>query len=274
MTYLVREPAVAGLFYPHSASELRSLIDSFLSKNSNNTVLNLVGCILPHAGLAYCGHLIASLMPTLSSRSFKRLLILGPSHHIAFDGASIYAGSAYRTPLGDIPIDFQGRDGLFNALNYCRFLPSVHANEHCVEVLLPFFQMAFDHPFELLPIVTGQLSDQQLKDLTRWISEYIDADTLVVASSDFSHFYSASIAERLDECSKQAILSGSLNTLDRAVQLGDAELCGAAAVKCLMALYPNAQVQHLGYQHSGALSGDLDSVVGYHVFSYSDTNGT
>ncbi|MBN1417821.1 MAG: AmmeMemoRadiSam system protein B [Planctomycetes bacterium] len=182
----VRPPAVAGSFYPGEEAALRSQVKTLLQLARKGPEKTPVALISPHAGYAYSGQAAAYGYRTLSGRTYERAIVLGPSHRGFFRGASLPAESAYRTPLGSIPIDRQAvaaleKESLFG------HQPLAEEKEHSIEVQLPFLQEVLG-PFRLVPILIGELRDDDAETLGRAIAPLADAKTILVASSDFTHY--------------------------------------------------------------------------------------
>jgi len=184
-----RWPVWAGKFYPESASELNETIRE-LSQKAGKTTLqipknkSLKALILPHAGYIYSGWTAAHANRVLEKKQYERIIVMGPDHHIGFSNAAISDVSDYRTPLGVVKlhpdsVELRSKAGLF------RSVPASDSAEHSIEVVLPFLQYSLKD-FKLVPIVFGRVED--LKSMVDRIAEKIDGKTLLVASSDLSHY--------------------------------------------------------------------------------------
>ena len=151
----VREPAVAGLFYPANAEALRRDIESFYHEVSATTRSGTIrGIIAPHAGYIYSGYTAACGYARLAGAQYDTVVVIAPSHREYFDGVSVYHGSAYQTPLGSIPVNVALRDRLIGASRRVRASELGHGEEHSIEVHLPFLQAVLPD-FQLLPLVVG-----------------------------------------------------------------------------------------------------------------------
>ena len=264
MTDSVRLPAVAGLFYPNSARELRSFLESFKPNSTFTLKSRLKACVLPHAGLMYCGDLIANAIPYIQASAPRTIIICGPSHHHPFDGASIYDGKGYQTPLGVVPMDQSACQSLKQECAFVQHVPQAHTREHCIEVILPFLQHYCDDSFQIVPMVTGTMGKLEWLGLAHWFKTQLSDDALVIASSDFSHFNDQSTALRMDTVGKDAIMTGDPNVLLDASNQKKTALCGYYSVLAMMAGLGPSHYHHLGYHTSADISGDYESVVGYH----------
>lgn len=263
----VRKPAVAGMFYPLDPNELKrtvcALLDSVPVYPGQGQV---VGLIAPHAGYVYSGETAAQAYAQVRGTMRRHVVVVSPSHREFFDGVSVYPGDGYETPLGVIPIDAGMRERLAEEMPGLLVSTQGHGNEHALEVHLPFLQCAIGE-FTVLPLVIGHQSLEHclaLGDALGAICEGTDA--LLVASTDLSHFSPAAIAQRLD-----AVVARDIEALDpvrlmRDLEEGAAEACGGGPVSAVMRacdLLGARLPVVLGRSHSGMVTGDDQSVVGY-----------
>jgi hypothetical protein len=252
----VRRPAVAGLFYPADPAELRWTIEGLLSQAVPQPV-EPKAIIVPHAGYAYSGPVAASAYVQLSSRreAITRVVLLGPSHHVRFKGLAASSADAYSTPLGRVPLD---RSGIDAALQHAavQTLDNAHLREHSLEVQLPFLQVVL-RQFELVPLVVGQADVADLVAVldTLWGGP----ETLIVISTDLSHYHHAETARRLDAetCRVIEARRSDLLSADRA--------CGCYGLNGLLAeaARRNLPVTTVDLRNSGDTAGGRDRVVGY-----------
>lgn len=254
-----REPAVAGLFYPGDPALLRSEVERLLHAGPVPPGPAPKVLIVPHAGYPYSGPVAASAYRRLLPRhgGIERVLLLGPAHRVWLAGMALPSVSHFATPLGEIPIDQV-------AWAEARPLPGVivsdeaHRLEHSLEVQLPFLQVALGE-FALLPVVVGDCPPQ---DLGRLIDRLWGGDeTLIVVSSDLSHYRPYADARRVDAHTSERILH-------KADDLSPEEACGAAAINGLMASrHARAlSVELLDLRNSGDTAGDRSRVVGYGAY--------
>jgi hypothetical protein len=249
----VRVPAVAGTFYPSGGKELRALVRACLKTADGIGVDGKIrGLVAPHAGYVYSGIVAAAVYKQIDA-DIKTVIIIAPSHYVAFQGASIPEVSAYRTPLGDISLA-RIVSGLRKEPGFT-FVADAHIAEHSLEVQLPFLQEVLGE-FDLVPIVVGNIDP---KMLAHAILPYIKEDTLVVASSDLSHYYSYDKAIEKDSICTMAIPSLDFDRMDAC------EACGKIPVLCLMHI---AQANGwsgalIDYKNSGDTGGPKNRVVGY-----------
>lgn len=268
MTVDVREPAVAGLFYPGNPDELSQLINRFIKNVPPQSVKgNISALICPHAGYIYSGQVAAYAYQLLPYCSFDTVIIIGPSHYIPFDGVSIYDGKAYKTPLGIVPIN---RDIVGKIMDYSNkffFLPAAHQHEHSLEVQLPFLQHMRTAPFSIVPLLTGSNDATLIDSLAEAVAGACDPEkVLIIASTDLSHYHEDAIARKKDNLTLTSIQSGDIAALKIGLRQRKMEMCGAAAVLTLMTVMKTWQIpgtRLLAYANSGDVSGDISSVVGY-----------
>jgi AmmeMemoRadiSam system protein B/AmmeMemoRadiSam system protein A len=263
----IREAVVAGAFYPDEPAELSEMIEGFLSAAPESEIEGTIFAVVsPHAGYEYSGPVAAHGYKALLGRSFDTVIVIGPSHRYPFDGASIYNGKAYRTPLGDVPLDTKLIADLMDASEHIVFEPSAHENEHSVEVQLPFLQTVLEN-FKLVPMVMGGQSYEVISDVARAIAESMGKrKVLIVASTDLSHYHSRKDAKEIDGVFIDLLKKNKPAILYESLSVGRCEACGGApVVTALIAAdllgYPEITV--LSYDDSGTTSGDTERVVGY-----------
>ncbi len=262
----VRQPAVAGLFYPQDPAELAKTVDAFLSKarRSQGPPHNRppYAVVVPHAGYVYSGAIAApayQLLARFRSR-IHRVLLLGPAHRVAFQGLAAPSVAAFRTPLGTIPVDVDAIAAL-SSMPQVAIRDDAHAEEHSLEVQLPFLQRALDD-FALIPLVVGSAPPALVSDVISAMTA--TPGTLVVISSDLSHYLDYESAQRLDEGTVDAILR-----FDDAA-IADAGACGRIPIKGLLGVARSAglRAELLDRRNSGDTAGSKDRVVGYASLSF------
>jgi MEMO1 family protein len=271
MNQVVQKAQVAGMFYPADPQELSSLVESLLGqcheKPSPSTVQALIA---PHAGYIYSGATAAEAYIKISEAYYDRVLVLGPMHRQYLAGVSVFAQGFFETPLGKIEVDEVFASKLIQPDLGVQFHPPAYLLEHSIEVHLPFLQVALSAPFKLVPILIGDLSSEQLDAFAVVLRSALDCDglkTLVVASTDFSHFQSDVAARKLDQEGKSHILNADPEGLWSANHGNKTSLCGIHPVYTLLRLFHNFQPEFLAYSNSGETTQDFSSVVGYMSFS-------
>jgi AmmeMemoRadiSam system protein B len=263
-TPAVRLPAVAGQFYPADPEELRTEVNGFLAAAKIVSEKIPKAIIAPHAGYPYSGPIAGSAYACLARGRgrFKRVVLLGPSHFVAFPGLAASSASVFQSPLGPIPVDEE-------ALARARALPQVttldaaHQREHSLEVHLPFLQIALGK-FKLVPLVVG---DAEPNEVGAVLNELWDGrETCVVISSDLSHYHDYQTAQQMDR--ETALTIESLNWRD----LGGDQACGCRPIGGLLwAAKKRGLCCHtVDLRNSGDTSGSRDRVVGYGAFMFTE----
>ncbi|GLX78693.1 hypothetical protein tinsulaeT_20330 [Thalassotalea insulae] len=238
-----RQPAVAGKFYPLSAVELRHQLASFFAEHSP---VNFIpkALIVPHAGYFYSGAIAAKAYQLLENHEceFRRIALLGPSHHIALHTCAVPEDDLFITPLGEITIDKAAIEQLL-ALGLATSSDSAHHWEHSLEVQLPFLQYCLDD-FTLVPLVVGQCSPQQVMQLIAYLRR--EQNTLVVVSSDLSHYHPYAEAKIIDQQTCQQIEQYQTPLIAE-------QACGCHAINGLLtyAERENWQIDPVIYANSG-----------------------
>jgi AmmeMemoRadiSam system protein B len=255
-----RLPAVAGLFYPDDPYELRAVIQGYLDAAAQPAPQRPKAIVVPHAGYVYSGPVAASAYRGLvgHAASVGRVVLAGPSHRIPVPGIAVPEVAAFDTPLGRVPIDSDAIAGLLDLPGvFASNLP--HRMEHSLEVQLPFLQMTLGD-FALIPLAVG---DAAPGDVARVLDAcWGGPETLVVISSDLSHYLDYESARRTDQGTAGIIVA-------RSGGLGDEQACGCRVLNGLMevARRRNLRVEALDLRNSGDTSGDRSRVVGYGAFA-------
>jgi MEMO1 family protein len=263
----IRESVIAGTWYPGHPESLRSEISRYLDHARPSTIKGeLVGLIVPHAGYVYSGGVAAHAYKLLEAHRFDRVLILAPSHRASFRGASVYTLGGYRTPLGVVPLDRPLVDALLAHPSLVRFVPEADAEEHSLEIQLPFLQLLL-RDFQLTPVVMGDQSLDFCEKLGRVIADASrELRVLLVASSDLSHYHPYAEAKKLDQVVSDCVAAFDPTALHDHLKKGDCEACGAGPMMTVMfaSRFLGAnKAKLLHYANSGDVSGDTRGVVGY-----------
>ncbi len=262
MSY-TRYPAVAGMFYPEEAQALRASVEQHLANGKVTARFDqpLRAIVAPHAGYIYSGPVAGSAyrqLDQIDKSKHWRILLLGPAHRMPLRGVSVCAFDDYQTPLGRIKVSEASKE-LAAQLG---FIPEADLQEHALEVQLPFLQVQLPS-FEILPIVIGAAPPEQLAEI---LMPYLDDQTLLVISTDLSHFFSYDKALQTDATANAAIPNLDIETFQAT---GDA--CGIVGVLTAMhiARQKGWQGHFLDYQNSGDTAGDRERVVGYGAYAFS-----
>lgn len=263
---MIREPAVAGAFYPASASKLKDeLAVLFELARVREKIDGIIGVVSPHAGIVYSGKTAAYAFKSLPENKYERVIIISPSHREYFPGVSIYSGDAYKTPLGIVPLDLDAREILTSKSKFIFPGQQGHRGEHALEIQLPFLQTVLGE-FKIVPVVMGDQQKVFIDELSKRLVEIIDDKTLIVASSDLSHFYPRAEADELDSVIEKHIADFDYNGLQEDLDNGKCEACGGGAIVTMMQaadLVRKKKSKILNRTDSGEVSGDLSEVVGY-----------
>jgi AmmeMemoRadiSam system protein B len=262
----VRHQQVAGYFYPAEKEKLAADISLMLNLTKPEKIYNnIFGIVSPHAGYIYSGKTAAYAYNLLKGKSYTTVMVISPSHAEYFPGISIYDGDAYETPLGIVEINqsmverlVEGSAAIFRGLQG-------HRREHALEVQIPFLQSVINK-FKIVPIVMGDQSKRFIDELAQKISEVADDKTLVVASSDMSHFYSAVEADRLDSVVEKRINDFDYENLMKDIDTRECEACGAGPIIAMMKAASLKNINNsvvLNRSDSGDVTGDKSEVVGY-----------
>ncbi len=267
-----RKPAVAGTFYPAKANELAAMIDSFLAKGSGSSASEpLFALIAPHAGYPYSGPVAAYGYAQLRGRKFDRVVVIAPSHVEPFRFASVFDGDAYETPLGSIPVDKAFCAKLASGKGPIRLSKAGHEiegsrGEHALEVQLPFLQRTLGQ-FRLVPIVLGDQSYDTCRALGVALAKLAaGSNTLIVASSDLSHFHPSDTAVTIDRKTLRAITEWDYLSMSQNFATEVWEACGGGPIVAAMIASERLganEARLLKYANSGDTTGDRSSVVGY-----------
>lgn len=262
----VRKPAVAGYFYPADSSKLKDEVGLLLQITAGEKMPEkLFGIVAPHAGYTYSGKTAAYGFNLLDKNKVKTVIVLSPSHREYFPGVSVYEGDAYQTPLGIIPVNKKIADLLTNNSKTIFKGKEGHGQEHAIEVQLPFLQMVLDD-FEIVPVVMGDQGRLYIDELAGKIAEAADENTVVVSSSDLSHYYSGAVASQMDSIIEREINNFNYAGLQEDFEKGRCEACGAGTIIAMMKSadklkYNKSKV--LFRCDSGDTTGDKHEVVGY-----------
>ncbi|MGH6867092.1 MAG: AmmeMemoRadiSam system protein B [Methyloceanibacter sp.] len=258
----LRRPAVAGSFYPPEAAELEATVDALLSQASKCTQGELVGVVAPHAGYFYSGPVAASAFAVVgaSAQAFERVLLLGPPHYVPIQVVAATSSQAFATPLGEVEIDTDAIAMLYER-GLVKIDDGAHAPEHSLEVELPFLQRVLGR-FKLIPLLVGDASP---RDVASVINAVMDDRTLLVVSTDLSHY--------LDDASAKARDLASAESIERLdfTALGPYDACGFAALNATLYAGREAgwRIERLDLRNSGDTSGDRGRVVGYGAWVFS-----
>lgn len=278
---VVRPATQAGRFYESDARLLSHEVDSLLARHAQRSDdEDVAALIVPHAGYYFSGNVAASAYARLNpEKKYKRIFLLGPSHHEWLDGASVNGEvDYYATPLGDVKVDRETARQLIKTDSVFSCQPKAHDREHCLEVQLPFLQRHLGEVPPIVPIIISTNDFSKLKRMAEVLKPWFTEENLFIISSDFSHYPSYEDAYEVDAKTGEAVASGDVEqfiaTIEANARSGKRNLstsaCGEFPIITLMLMLNGQyQVKHIMYQNSGDI-GDHDHsrVVGYHSFAF------
>lgn len=257
-----RPTAVAGSFYPSEPDALRGAINRYLAEVAPLPEARPKALIVPHAGYIYSGPVAATAYATLLPyrNEINRVVLLGPSHRVAFAGLATPDAERFATPLGEISLDGEMLARL-EELPQVHRLAQAHQLEHSLEVQLPFLQCVLQR-FALIPLVVGDATRAEVAEVIEMA--WGDERTLLVVSSDLSHYHDYTLAQRLDQASSEVIVGLQPELL------GEQAACGRGAIRGLLseARARGMAVELLDLRNSGDTAGGYDRVVGYGSFLF------
>lgn len=264
----IRRPAVAGQFYPGESQGLRRQVEAYLAgavaapKNGDRAPKAIIA---PHAGYIYSGPIAGSAYAHLVAARpvVRRVILLGPSHWAHVPGLAASSAEAFATPLGVVPIDRQAQE-LIVALDQVRIADEAHVREHCLEVQLPFMQVILDD-FALVPLAVGTARPEQVAEVIErlWGGD----ETVIVISSDLSHYHDYRTAVEIDRATSEAI--------EGLRPLSEGQACGRQAINGLLhvARQRGLTARTLDLRNSGDTAGPRDRVVGYGAYIFNEPAG-
>ena len=284
---IVRPATQANRFYTGDAKELSEEVDSFLTIHAKDKKYKHVAAlIVPHAGYYFSGNVAAAAYQSIPDDvQYKRIFLLGPSHHEWLDGASVNTEyDYYSTPLGNVKVDVEtarlltNTDGTDKTDSVFFYNPKAHDREHCLEVQLPFLQRRFGEVPPIVPIIISTNDFRKLQKIAEVLKPYMTEENLFIVSSDFSHYPKYEDACEVDARTGKAVETGDVERfiaqLEENARSGVKNLatsaCGELAIATLMLMMQDGsyEVKHLLYQNSGDIDNhDHSRVVGYHAFA-------
>jgi AmmeMemoRadiSam system protein B len=260
---MIRKPAVAGIFYPSDREKLRQLVGAYISSSGRVSDNLVTGIVSPHAGYIYSGAVAGAAFASAPDE-IENVIILAPPHRYPVRGASVFDGDGYETPLGIVPVQREITSRLIKA--GLDFQPEAHRSEHSAEVQVPFVQIRW--PGSMITVILqGATSSDYSRQLAEMLAEAVGGydKTLVVASSDLSHYHSLETAKSKDGKIMDAFSSGNPGKMETALSEGG-EACGIGPVLTLMnyaRIMKHERFGRIRWDTSAAASGDSSSVVGY-----------
>jgi len=281
-----RLPALAGSYYPGNSKELDSLVNRLLSEAPLLSVRGKLKILLvPHAGMEYSGAVAAAGFKQIQGQDYRRIIILGASHRAFFNSAAVFNKGNWETPLGKIMVDEDLAEKILDQREKIIVDTQLHIDEPSLEIELPFLQKSLKD-FKIVPILLGQVAKQTLEALSKKIAENLDEQTLLVISSDLSHYPSWEIANKVDSETIAAILTGKAATFMATLTKAEEEhypgldtgACGQEAIEVglrVAELLNLAEIKKIKYANSGdipagkeGVTPDKSRVVGYGAIGF------
>jgi AmmeMemoRadiSam system protein B/AmmeMemoRadiSam system protein A len=281
----VHPSPIAGSWYPGDPETLRRMLERYLEEvpaPDLGETSRLIAVIVPHAGYAYSGFTAAHAYKALEQRRPKRVLMIGPSHYAGFRGLSFGDYASYETPLGRVPVDRAGRE-LLLACPLVRFHPEAHEREHSLDIQVPFLQVIFPKSTPtILPLLVGHLEEEDYSVLADCLRKVLDSETVLVVSSDFTHYgprfgyvpfpYESRVANKIQNLDQGAC--DKILGLDRKPFLSycgetGITICGRRPIALLLEVLPeDAGARNLSYTTSGQLTEDYRNSVSYYSLTF------
>jgi AmmeMemoRadiSam system protein B len=259
-----RQPAVAGLFYPRDPVRLQTEVTELLSEVAPPSNVIPKALIAPHAGYVYSGLVAGAAFAKLraNAQTITRVVLIGPAHYVHLSGVAAPTVNDFETPLGQLPVDTETCSQI-GGFEFVTQTDAPHEPEHALEVELPFLQSVLPS-FQLVPLVVGDAAPQQVAQLLRQLWD--GAETLIVVSSDLSHYHSYETAQRLDLSTAEAIEQGEWTNLN------SSRACGWVAVAGLLIETRRRGLggYRLALCNSGDTAGSRDRVVGYGAWIFGE----
>jgi len=267
----VRPSPIAGTWYTADPDKLKRMVDSYI-KNADSPKLSgeVIGLISPHAGYRYSGPVAGHAFKTVKGRTYQYVVVISPMHQYYPKPVLTSAHNAYRTPLGEIPLDMEKLRDINDTLKKdtgIGLFPIANDQEHSLEIQLPFLQRSLQGNFSLIPIMLRDQRRQFSRILGAVLAEIFRGEScLLVASSDLSHFYPEAEANQLDNTVLQEVANFSPDGLFNLKDQGRGHACGLAAIASVLWAAKDlgaTNVTLLNYDTSASSTGDRSSVVGY-----------
>jgi Predicted dioxygenase len=270
----VRRSPLAGYWYPADPQELKTAVKKYLDQAQVPEIKEKITALIsPHAGYQFSGKAAACGFATLRGKNFDRVIIIGPSHHAWFQGICVSSFDFYETPLGRVPVEKKVGEELSHQKLFS-FNLEAEAQEHSLEMQIPFLQMVLKN-FTIIPLMVGELGENDFVEAAKFLRPYVTDKTLVVVSSDFTHYgqrfgylpFTEDIKnnlKKLDLGAVKVILEKDFNGYQKYLEETGATICGRSAIGILLLLLPpDAQGSLLTYYTSGDLLNDYSSTVSY-----------
>ncbi len=271
-----RPAYAAGKFYESDSTKLRANLNYLFNSAEQLETANILAIISPHAGYVYSGSVAAIAFKQVDpDKNYKNIFVIGSSHTMPINGASIYVAGDYITPLGKVSVNKTLARKLINENKYFSFIRQAHVNEHILENQLPFLQYHLKKDFQIVPISIGTDDENVLKSIAESLKPYLNDENLFVISADFSHYPRYRDARHADSLTAKAIISNNVETFDLALNQNEVSnypglvtsTCGSTSIKMMLYITEHdtgLKYIPLSYKNSGDVAiGDKNRVVGY-----------
>ncbi len=271
--HATRDEAVSGTFYPSNKEELSLLLQNTLTSAKNFKNEEIRAIIVPHAGYVFSAPIAAVAYKTLHKK-YKNIFLIGSSHHVNFNGVSIYNQGDYKTPLGVVHVNEEIVKNLIDKYDFITYKPDAHKQEHTLEVQLPFLQTIYENNLQIVPIILATSDLDTIIKLSKALQNYFNDDNLFVISTDLSHYPRYEDAKIADMRTLRAITTNNPQKFIHAIMENEEEhiqglstsACGWASILTLLYITEekNYKYELLEYKNSGdSPYGEKDRVVGY-----------
>ncbi len=275
-TKIDRKPYAAGRFYEADSAKLVNNLGVLFGKAKSHNLQHILALICPHAGYAYSGEVAATAYKQLEPEAeYDNIFLIGSSHTMYLDGASVYSAGNYLTPLGEVKVNTALAKQLIAENKYISFVPQAHSHEHSLENQLPFLQYYLKKPFRIVPVIIGTNDKKELQSLANTLKPYLNDKNLFIISSDFSHYPRYRNAQNADSTTARGILTNNPEKFIEALRQNSRKdfpglvtsACGQSSILTLLYMTQNMPDVHfvpLKYMNSGDVApGDKSRVVGY-----------
>lgn len=275
---MIREPVVAGQFYPDNGEDLRDMINYCIEHKygpgSNPAISDekIFGIICPHAGYVYSGPTACHSYKSIASQNPELAIIIGPNHFGVGRDVSTMIGAQWRTPLGIVQVDSESAKQVAELSKYIEIDEYSHSQDHSLEVQIPMLQEILSNEFQILPIILRSQDMKTAIDVGNAVSEIAKKkNTIIIASSDFTHYEENSFAHQQDKALIEPILEMNIEKFYQVLSEKRVTACGYGAMASTMVACKNlgaTKGELLSYVTSGDVSGDVESVVGYAAIKF------
>ena len=265
---MIKKPIIEGTFYPKEKQRLVKMLDEFFQKAEENKfevkAKKLFAIIAPHAGYVFSGQTAVNIYQMVKKYEYKTAIIVAPSHYSTVCEFFVGNYEAIETPFGLMQTNQEMIKKLLSKKDFC-FDPSVDLREHSLDIHLPILHY-IDPDIKVVPILFVKQSNANAKILCDYLKDLINDDTLLIISTDLSHYYKSTVAKQKDSLLIENIKNFDLESLKVNLSKRKVEACGFGGILTLLELlksYDNVEIDHLSYTHSGMTTNDHKQVVGY-----------